>query len=337
MADATRVSPDTSDAISTPARPKAGRRQSAPTPASAWEFPGCRTIQLSCEEAATYEGRIEFWDARLETAWVAEPTSPDHEYPSQTLVALTDRIASVRGSPIRCFGSMDLLLQDEHGEPFRILQADQTVYLDPGRAELLGTSAMVVGKNRFPDVVLEVDHTTDVRPSKLGLYKSWGFPEVWVEVPDRRAPSRPRSRLPGLTIHLREGDAYREVDESRAFPGWRAAEIHAAMNEETPSAQTYAVVERVGLALGAREGTGPDDDPLVRSLRQRVREEGMARGLAEGRAGTVRQILRSRGIAVSDGFPASLPDFAEWPEETVVAAALACESEADFLEQLRRR
>ena len=298
-----------------------------------WEFPGCRAFHLSCGEAATYEGRVEFWDARTETAWVAEPTTPDHEYPSRVLVALADRIAGVRGSPIRCFGSMDLQLQDEHGAPSRILQADESVYLDPARAELLGTSAMVVGRNRFPDVVLEVDHTTDVRPSKLGLYQAWGFPEVWVEVPDRRAPSRPRSRLPGLTIHLREGEGYREVEESRAFPGWRAAEIHAAMNEKIPSAETYSVLERVGRSLGVREGTGPDDDPLLRALRRQGREEGMA----EGRHRMVHRMLRSRGIAVSDDFDALLSGLAERSEEALVDAALACESEADFLARLRPR
>ena len=174
-----------------------------------WEFPGCRAFHLSCDEAATYEGRIEFWDARTETAWVAEPTSPDHEYPSRVLVALADRIASVRGSPIRCFGSMDLQLQDEHGAPLRILQADESVYLDPARAELLGTSAMVVGRNRFPDVVLEVDHTTDVRPSKLGLYQSWGgaFPEV-------ASPSTPGRRW------LTSRGGFR-----RCHPGWRCRTV----------------------------------------------------------------------------------------------------------------
>ena len=315
-----------------------------------WEFPGCRAFHLSCDEAATYDGRIEFWDARTETAWVAEPTTADHEHPGQRLAAFADRIASVRGSPIQCYGTVDLRLEDEHGAPFRILQADQTVYLDPRRAELLGASAMVVGRNRFPDVVLEVDHTTDVRPSKLGLYQSWGFPEVWVEVPDRRTPSRPRSRLPGLTIHLREGEGYREVEESRAFPGWRAAEIHAAMNEEVTSARTYAVLERVGRTLGAREGTGPDDDPLLRAQRregfeqgrlrgreeglEEGREAGLEEGLARGRLCTVRRILRSRGIAVPDDFDSLPPGLAEHSGAALVDAALACESEADFLARL---
>ena len=131
-------------------------------------------------------------------------------------------------------------------------------------------------------MILEVDHSTDVRRGKLGLYESWGFPEVWVEVPDRRAPSRPRGRMAGLTIHLLEAGAYRMSGESRAFSGWTAQDIHTALNETTPTARTYAVVERVGTELGAREGTGPEDDPLLRSQRYQGRAEGVRQGRVEG-------------------------------------------------------
>ena len=41
-------------------------------------------------------------------------------------------------------------------------------------------------------MVMVVDNTTDVRRGKLALYESWGFPELWVEVPDtRRRAGRP--------------------------------------------------------------------------------------------------------------------------------------------------
>ena len=96
---------------------------------------------------------------------------------------------------------------------------------------------------------------------------------------------------------------------SRAFRGWRAKDAHAAMNELVPSARTHAIVERLGRALGAREGTGPDDNPLMRSMRDQShaegrevgRAEGRAEGLAESRVKMARQILRSRGIEVSAG------------------------------------
>ena len=298
------------------------------------EFPGCKPVHLPRERIDRFEGRLEYWDAATETAWICEPTTPYHERPSRRLTRFVERIAGVRGSPIECYGSMDLLLRDARGEPRRIMQADESVYLHPRRARLPGPAAMVVGEDDFPDVVLEVDHTTDVRRGKLPLYESWGFPEVWVEVPDAPSPSRPRGRRPGLTIHRLESRRYRAAAESRAFPGWTADEIHVALNEPTPSAQTSAVLERVGAALGAREGTGPDDDPLFHSQRRQEFERGRAEGEQQGRAKMVRQILLSRGIEVSDGFPAGAPAFAAAFEDELLAAAFACASEAEFLAAL---
>ena len=320
-------------------------------PLSELEFTGCKAVRMTYAQLRRYEGRLEVWDAESETAWmVREPTSPTHETPSHGLAGLVERIAAVRGSPISCYGSMDLLVREAHGKrgergsPRRIMQADQTVYLHPSRAELLGADAMVVGMHNYPDVVLEVDHTTDVRRGKLKLYEAWGFPELWVEVPDVRAPSRPKGRLPGLTIHLLEGGVYRESPESLAFPGWRAEDVHEALNEVGRSARTNAILERLGRGLGAREGTGPDDDPLMRSLRsqsrvegeRKGRAEGLAEGEAKGRAEMVRQMLSARGIEVSERFPADVPGFAESPRAAVVAAALACESERDFRARIPR-
>ena len=154
---------------------------------------------------------------------------------------------------------MDLLLRDEHGEPQRIMQADESLYLHPAHARLPG-AAMVVGADDLPDVVLEVDHTTDARRGKLALYESWGFPEVWVDVPDAPSPSRPRARRPGLTIHLLALGRYRVAAESRALPGWTAAEIHEALNEAEPSARTSA-----GAILGL------DRCPETKTLRRKIR------------------------------------------------------------------
>ena len=331
--------------------PAANSPASSPLPAelplSELEFTGCKAVPMTYAQLRRYEGRLEVWDAETETAWmVREPTSPTHESPSHGLAGLVALIAAVRGSPISCYGSMDLLRRDAQGNPRRIMQADQTVYLHPRRAELLGADAMVVGRHNYPDVVLEVDHTTDVRRGKLKLYESWGFPEVWVEVLEIRAPSRPKGRLPGLTIYLLEGGVYRESPESVAFAGWRAEAIHEALNEVGRSVRTNAILERLGRELGSREGTGPDDDALLRSLRgqsraegkvegltegeKKGREKGLTEGRAEGQAEMVREMLRSRGIAVSEAFPADVPGFVESPRAVVVAAALGCGSERDF-------
>ena len=63
------------------------------------------------------------------------------------------------------------------------------------------------------------------------LLPSWGFPEVWVEVPDQPAPSRPGSLRPGLTVYVMERGGLRPTPVSHAFAGWTADEIHRALNE----------------------------------------------------------------------------------------------------------
>ena len=295
-----------------------------PPEEAAPEFPGCRPIRLTRDGLEDFEGRLEYWEASTETAWViAEPTSAAHERPTRRLGRLAELIAAVRGSPIESYGSMDLVLLDEHGKWRRVMQADETLYLHPDRAHLPEVR-LVVGEHDLPDVTLEVDYSTDVRRGKLGIYKRWGFPEIWVEV-----PARYRSRRrPGLTIHVREADGYREVGESRAFPGWTAAEIHTALARKPLSEETHRVLERVGRRLGAREGTGPDDSPLMRSLRDEARAEAFAEA--------IRSVFRARGIAMSAGLA---KEMAMWPgvsQEALVSAAMSCEDEADFRARVRR-
>ena len=288
------------------------------------EFPGCRPIRLTRDELEDFEGRLEYWEASSETAWViAEPTSAAHERPTRRLGRLAELIAAVRGSPIESYGSMDLVLLDERGKWRRLMQADETLYLHPGHAHLPETR-LVVGEHDFPDVVLEVDYSTDVRRGKLGIYQRWGFPEIWVEVPARY---RGRRR-PGLTIHVREADGYREVGESRAFPGWTAAEIHTALARKPLSEEIHRVLERVGRRLGAREGTGPDDSPLMRSLRNEARADVLAEA--------IRGVFRARGIAVSAGLAKEAATWSDVSQETLVSAAMSCEDEADFRARVRR-
>jgi len=315
--------------------PVAARREAAPAyPERAPrvpQFPGCRPMPLKREDIATYEGRFEFWDAATETAWVVcEPAGMYHEHPSQRLRELMTMVAQARGSPIEAFGSADLLMRDARGEYRRILQADQTVYLRPRETRPWG-DAIEVGSDVLPDVVLEVDNTTDVRRGKLGFYESWGFPEVWVEVPDHPAPSRPASLRPGLTIHVLGGEGYRAMASSRAFPGWTAQQIHRALNERELSGKTIAELRRLGRALGAADGTGPDDDPFLREERM----ESRAGGHAEAMHTAVVEILETRGIPVSQAFARRLVELADVSGTVLVRAALRCRDEEDFLRLAR--
>ena len=292
----------------------------------ALEFPGCRPVRIPRDELDVGDFRIEYWDADTEIAMICEPVSYYHERPASRLARLADRIAAARGAPIEAVGHTDLLVRNARGERQRIMQADQILFLSPAQTMPAG-SAVEVGTDALPDVVLEVDNTTDVRRNKLMLYESWGFPEVWVEVPDEPAPSRPASLRPGLTIHVREGGSLRPAAASRAFPDWTAEEIHRALNEPELSAATTAALRRVGRALGATDGTGPDDDPFLRE----ERGESHAHGLAEGAHAAVLEVLAVRGIPVSDSLRQRLAASAGVSVEALVRAAMRCRDAEDFL------
>lgn len=259
-------------------------------------------------------------------------TSPYHELPGQRLATLAERISLVRGRSIQCFGAMSLMLPDAAGRAVRVMQADQALYLHPQRANIVGPKAMVVGRNHFPDVVLEVDRATDVRRHKLALYEQWGFPEISVDVPDESP--RPRNAW-GTTIRVLAKGAYREVRESRAFPGWRDSEIHQALNEVSLTAQTAAALARLGAMFGAREGTGPEDDLLIGPMLRDARAAAFAGELAR-RAEMVRRILTVRHLQAAEPFPLGEDGFADAAPTVLADAALHCADAADFLARMRR-
>ena len=163
----------------------------------------------------------------------------------------------------------------------------------------------------------------------------WGFPEVWVEVPEQSSPSRPAGLRPGVTIYLLEGGAFRSAAHSRAFAGWTAAEIHRALNEPELSQATLAALRRVGRALGAAAGTGPDDDPQMRTERRDSRAEGRLEGRTEMLREAVLQVLRSRGLPVSAELPRHLARLQGVSTAALVKAALHCRDEEDFLRRAR--
>lgn len=307
-------------------------------PPRATDFPGCREVRIPRDEIEDYEGRIEYWDARNEAAFVAEPATTYHEYGAQRLARLVERIAMRRGSPIDVIGASDLAARDDGGALQRLLAADQVVFLHPAATSPRGKE-IERSADHLPDVVLEVDYSTDARRRKLGIYESWGFPEVWIEVPDATW-RRPKRRRPGMTIHLLEDGRYRAAPSSLAFPTWTAEEIHRALNESAVSSGTVEVLRRVADALAAEEGTGPDDDPLLR----RERAEGREEGRTEGRTNERLDILRN---AVRDAFAARslavAPDLRRWLDEAdpaldavaLIRLAWECRDADDFLRRAR--
>ena len=297
----------------------------------ALEFPGCRPVRIARDEIADCELRFEYWDADTEIAMVCEPVSYYHERPAHRLGRLAGLIASARGAPIEAVGHTDLLVRNARGERQRIMQADQILFLRPAQAIPRG-NAIEVGTDALPDVVLEVDNTTDVRRGKLGLYESWGFPEVWVEVADQPAPSRPGSLRPGLTVYVMERGGLRPTPVSDAFAGWTADEIHRALNEPELSEETAEALNRVwGVCWGPRK--------VRRRMTIRSCAASASRATPEGRAEAHRanalKVLKARGVSVSASLSERLAEMEDVPER-LMDAALACRDEEEFLRLVSR-
>ena len=288
---------------------------------------GCRPFPLSAAEMADFDGHYEYWEAGI--AWELRDTSPKHERPSTRLAELVGDIAKMRGTPIEMFRTADLQERGARGARIRAAQADELIYLDY-RYEV--PDVFVVGDLPLPDVVFEVDLTTDIRDRKLDVYAAWGVPELWVEVPDADLPSK--RKRPGLTIHRLEGGRFREHGESAAFPTLTAREIHAALNEPSASAATVDTVRRVGAIMGRRTGTGPEDDPFLGVERRLSRREGRGEGRRDERMSMLEGLLEARGIDITPRLRAEAHRIAALPQDTLLRAALESTDLDDFLGRL---
>ena len=329
-----------------------------PFPPTACALSGCDPVPVSCEEIADYEGRYEYWEAATETAWVLRDASPRHEHPSSRLVALVNDIGKLRGTPIGMYGTADLQERRPDGARVFAARPDQMIYLEcPDDLPHM----IVVGTFPLPDVVFEVDLTTDIRDRKLDLYASWGVPELWVDVPDADMPGK--RKRPGLTIYLMDNGGYRQSAESAAFPTWSAREIHTGLNEPWTSSFTVATLRRVGETMGRLVGTRPEDDPFVEAERRIGRlagaregksaglEEGRREGLEEGRRegleesreallqerlSTVERVLTVRNIPAAGQLGDWADQIAALPHEAVLDAAFESRDLTDFLRRLQR-
>ena len=354
------------------ARPAPKRADSPPPLVSELEFIGCDPLPVNYQQYVLLresKRRLELWDRAAGTAWeLRDGPTAIHEWPIQALHEMAVLMGAVRGIPMPCYGNRGLALLDDDGKRLRVLHPDQSVYLSPP-LHYDGHGDIPVRRSGYPNIVMEVDNTTDTRKGKLALYEDMGVPELWIEVPElwreypgQPLPRRPPGVVPGLTIHLLKDGKYRQHPASRALLGWKAEEIHDALNNlDGLSERHSATLEELGRRFGARTGTGPEDHPLLRSIHQQGQDkghtaglsEGLARGRAEGRtqgltegraegrtegqAMTLRGILERRGVTLSPTFPMDVPNFADAPMATLLDIAMACASEPAFREELRRR
>ena len=319
------------------------RAPSASSPLSALEFVGCDAMPVNYGQYMLLrqeKRRIELWDKNAGMAWeLRDGPTGMHEWPIYQLKEMMVLMAAVRGIAVPCYGSRGLALVDDNGQRLRVLHPDQSVYLHRPLS-YDGHGDIPVRRCGFPDIVMEVDNTTDTRKGKLKLYEDMGVPELWIDVPElsldypgQKPPRRPRGLVPGLTIFLLQDGRYREHPASRALRGWKATEIHEGLNDlKGLSPRHCEVLAELGRHFGAITRTGPDDHPLMRMMRQESRDEGRA----EGQATVVRQLLQHRGIALSPTFPTGIPNFAETPADALMDAAMSCINERDFQARLQR-
>ena len=92
----------------------------------------------------------------------------------------------------------------------------------------------------------------------------------------------------------------------------------------------WRALERVALSMGAREGTEPEDDQLMRSPSTKARAESRAQGLMDAMA----QILEARGIGVTPDGTEDRELLAGVPGDALMAAALVCTDATDFRRQV---
>ena len=226
-------------------------------PSSELAFPGCKPVRLPREELELYDGRLEFWDGATETAWVCRAQQP---LPREAggRVAESGGSASPRcaARPSPATARWDLMVRNEGGLPWRILQADQSVYLHPGRARLPGAVAMEVGDARLAGRGAGGGPHHGRVPGEAAAVRGVGVPggvgggaRTIGRRADRSAgaPGADDSRAGGGRVPGVAGE-----------PGISGLGVRRSCTWRSTSGcvrrRTCEVLERVGSALGARRG-----------------------------------------------------------------------------------
>ena len=285
-------------------------------PASELAFPGCKPVRLPRE--GTSNSTTGGWSSGTgppKPPGSASPTARTTRSRGGALPSLVERIAQVRGFAhhlLRLDGPDGaqrggLAVAHLAGGPVGV-PASRTDAVAGGGGDG-GGGARFAGRGagggphdgRVPGEAAAVRGVGVPGGVGGGAELSGGEP---TEAPARGADD---SRAGGgaCTGSLRRAGRFR--DGVRRSCTWRSA-------SGVRSERTCAVLERVGAVLGAREGTGPDDDPMLRSLRRQSRAEGKIvgkvigkmEGMAEGeRKGRTEGRAEGRGgDSGEDGAPA---------------------------------
>lgn len=248
--------------------------------------------------------------------------------PKMRLGGLVERIAAIRGAGIEVLRAKELLVRKPDGNTRRIGRKSEVVYTHGTTTRAEGT--VVVDHGELPDVVLDLDDTAVALGRKLSLYEKWGFPEVWVVAPGRRAFNR-REGARRVAIHLRTRLGYVRAPRSAGLPSWSAEEIQTALNEPEGfmSDGTIAALRRVGRLMRPDAEMGPDDDPILPAEQGELRAEPSM----EDRIEALDEMFGLRGFAVSPSFTVRVAAL-QRPLPYLLRAAYECRDEDDFLERI---
>ena len=269
------------------------------------DFPGCESFHLPASEIGHYEGRLEFWDAVTETAWkVRDPTSIDHEQPSRRLgriaeagrVAawLGDRVLRLGGSGASgCSGPQALA---DTGRRGAVPVSGSVAVAGAGDRRGRGPAAGGGAGGGPPPRTCAGASSTSTRRAGFRRFGCW-------------CHGRHRCARPGWPSTCAREDGYREEATSRAFPGWTAEEIHRALTETPLSETAWRALERTALAMGAREGTTPEVDPLMHSVSARAQAKGRMEIVAAAAPGSGYR----NGLGFHRGIGSSSVDFRARP------------------------
>ena len=276
---------------------------------------------------AHYEGRLEFWDGATETAWkVCEPTSIQHEQPSSQLAQM------VTGSFAMLRGSRDRVLRfGGPGAPGRFRAQALADAGRPGAVPAPGPGAACGAGHRrgrptrCPTWCWRWTTRRTCAGASSGSTRGAGFRRsgCWCRG-IRRCVSRDSRSM------CAAGSGYREEGESRAFPGWKAQEIHRALTEAPMSEPAWRALRTHGAGDGSARRH--DSRSTIRSAARSA-----SRRSARGRREMLTAVLKARGIASEAADPA---EYSRVPRRVFEArrswiVALVCTDEADFRRRVR--
>ena len=87
--------------------------------------------------------------------------------------------------------------------------------------------------------------------------------------------------------------------------------------------------------MGAREGTAPEDDPLILSQSVRARMKGHAEGRSKMLVANVLTVLKARGIEVTSNQVQLRDLLGALSGDAAMEAAMACTDATDFRRRIR--